>query len=197
MAEQENGQSKLIRNLKIVAIIVVTIAIVSPGTLATVQNAIADYWKQYQELVERGKAEAEAGRQLKVSVEALEAELAGINVKATLEQIRLDVIAVKERAQAIRQRVLAIQDKADLVFANTTSREGLVWVALKQYGPTQEDTLNGYLDLIDKAEKGLQKAKDPTDFIPLLRKIARYNREQFVAQFVAHSQLAHLERRFK
>jgi hypothetical protein len=197
MAEPEKGQSKLARNLMILAIIVVIVAIVSPSTIATVQNLITDQFKQYQDHLERGRAEAEADRQLKVSVQALEAELAGINVQATLEQIRLDVIAVKERAQTIRQRVLAIQDRAELVYGNRTDRDGLAWGALKQYGPTQEETLSGYLDLIDKAEKGLHKVKDPTDYLPLLRKIARYNREQFVAQFVASSQLAYLERRFR
>src|SRR5262245_3643316 len=129
MAEPEKGQSKLVRNLTIVAIIVVTVAIVSPSTIATVQNLIADHFKQYQDYLERGRAEAEADKQLKVSVQALEAELAGINVQATLEQIRLDVVAVKERAQVIRQRVLVIQNKAEPVYANRTDRDGLAWVA--------------------------------------------------------------------
>lgn len=195
MPEQQ-GQSKATRNVIILAVIVVTVAVVSPGTVGTVQNAVGRRWQEYQEHAERARGEAEADRRLKVSAQALEAELSGINVRGDAEMLRLDVANVRDRAQSLRQRFLAVQDRAEPVYGGRTDYDGALYASLKQYGPAQIDRLNEYLDLLDKAEKGAGAAKDPTEFVPLMRKISRYNREEFVRQHMANVYVSRLELQF-
>jgi hypothetical protein len=82
------------------------------------------------------------------------------------------------------------------VYGNRTDRDGALYAQLQSYGPTQTEMLDRYLDLLDKADKGVLSSKDASEFVPLLRKMQRTVREEFVKQHLAGILTSRLERQF-
>jgi hypothetical protein len=182
--------------LLLIAAIVGLIWIFSLETITTVKNALSERLKEYQTHNEKANAESEANRTLKTSAAALEAELTTINTQGTVEAVRQDIMIVKQRAGSLQERFLNIQDKAERVYGNRTDRDGSLYAQLKSYGPTQIEMLDRYLDLLDKADKGVLSSKDASEFVPLLRKMQRTVREEFVKQHLTGILVSRLERQF-
>lgn len=197
MAEDKDKPTpNKLRNLVVVAaLILAAVWLAQPEFFASIQTAAMGRWTAYQDAVARKAAEQEASRKLKVSAEVLEAELDAVNVRATLEGLRTDIETVKERTASIRMRFLAVQDKAEPVYGTKLNADGLAYSKLKSFGPTQIEQLNNYLEILDKADRGVTP-KDALDYSSLLRRIARHNHQVFVEQYMMMRHLLVLERRF-
>jgi hypothetical protein len=198
MAEENKSQpSKGPKFYLWVALILGFVVLLTPGVLDLFLNFVSDRIRYIQEQAELSRANSEANRTLKLNPATLETELAAINLEAIAEAIRSDIDIVKQRVESIENRYVNISRQAEKKYANQIGPDTALLETLKHYGPHQVITLDRYLDLIDKAEQGVAKTKDPSDYAMLLRRITRTVRQEYVQQYIMSRFLTNLEKQFR